>query len=101
MLILKHVQVLVHRKYLTVWYLTVKFFRFWIRSIPDRSRCSQLNNYNPKNKHFSGKLWYVQIQRCTRFFVKKHYESKQYKKGVKTADSILNKYPDHGGMFSL
>jgi peptide alpha-N-acetyltransferase len=31
----------------------------------------------------------------------KHYESKQYKKGVKTAESILKKYPNHGGMNHL
>jgi N-alpha-acetyltransferase 15/16, NatA auxiliary subunit len=26
------------------------------------------------------------------------YETKQLKKGVKTADQILKKFPDHGGM---
>ena len=28
--------------------------------------------------------------------VQKFYESKQYKKGIKAADSILKKFPDHG-----
>ena len=27
----------------------------------------------------------------------KFYENKQYKKGIKTADLILKKFPDHGG----
>ena len=27
----------------------------------------------------------------------KFYETKQYKKGVKTADGILKKFPEHGG----
>jgi hypothetical protein len=27
----------------------------------------------------------------------KSYETKQYKKGLKAADSILKKFPDHGG----
>lgn len=27
------------------------------------------------------------------------YEIKQYKKGLKAADTILKKYPNHGGMF--
>jgi len=28
--------------------------------------------------------------------VVKHYEMKQYKKGIKAADAILKKFPDHG-----
>lgn len=28
----------------------------------------------------------------------KSYETKQYKKGLKAADSILKKFPEHGGM---
>jgi len=28
--------------------------------------------------------------------IAKHYETKQYKKGLKAADQILKKYPDHG-----
>ena len=34
------------------------------------------------------------------FFVllQKSYETKQYKKGLKAADAILKKFPDHGGM---
>lgn len=28
----------------------------------------------------------------------KSYETKQYKKGLKAADAILKKFPDHGGM---
>ena len=28
--------------------------------------------------------------------VVKHYETKQYKKGMKAADSILKKFPNHG-----
>lgn len=28
-----------------------------------------------------------------------HYETKQLKKGLKTADQILKKYPEHGGPF--
>ncbi len=31
--------------------------------------------------------------------VQKFYESKQYKKGIKAAESILKKFPDHGLMF--
>ena len=27
------------------------------------------------------------------------YESKEYKKGLKAADTIVKKYPEHGGMF--
>lgn len=30
--------------------------------------------------------------------VQKSYETKQYKKGLKAADAILKKFPDHGGM---
>lgn len=26
-----------------------------------------------------------------------HYELKQYKKGIKAADQILKKFPNHGG----
>ena len=29
--------------------------------------------------------------------VQKFYETKQYKKGLKAADLILKKFPDHGG----
>jgi hypothetical protein len=29
------------------------------------------------------------------------YETRQLKKGVKTADQILKKFPDHGGMKEL
>lgn len=28
-----------------------------------------------------------------------HYESRQLKKGLKTADQILKKFPEHGGMY--
>ena len=28
--------------------------------------------------------------------VVKHYEAKQYKKGIKSADNILKKFPNHG-----
>jgi peptide alpha-N-acetyltransferase len=28
--------------------------------------------------------------------VVKHYETKQYKKGIKAADNILKKFPNHG-----
>jgi hypothetical protein len=30
--------------------------------------------------------------------VQKSYETKQYKKGLKAADAILKKFPDHGGI---
>ena len=30
--------------------------------------------------------------------MQKSYESKQYKKGLKAADTILKKFPDHGGI---
>lgn len=30
--------------------------------------------------------------------IQKSYETKQYKKGLKAADSILKKFPEHGGM---
>ena len=30
--------------------------------------------------------------------LQKSYETKQYKKGLKAADSILKKFPEHGGM---
>jgi N-alpha-acetyltransferase 15/16, NatA auxiliary subunit len=30
--------------------------------------------------------------------MQKSYETKQYKKGLKAADSILKKFPEHGGM---
>ena len=33
------------------------------------------------------------------FLFQKSYETKQYKKGLKAADSILKKFPDHGGIF--
>ena len=29
------------------------------------------------------------------------YEQRAYKKGVKTADTILKKYPEHGGSLAL
>lgn len=29
--------------------------------------------------------------------LQKSYETKQYKKGLKAADAILKKFPDHGG----
>jgi len=29
----------------------------------------------------------------------KFYETKQYKKGLKSADSVLKKFPDHGEFF--
>jgi len=29
------------------------------------------------------------------------YETKQLKKGLKTADQILKKFPEHGGRFSF
>lgn len=29
----------------------------------------------------------------------KSYETKQYKKGLKAADTILKKFPEHGGTF--
>lgn len=29
--------------------------------------------------------------------LQKSYETKQYKKGLKAADTILKKFPDHGG----
>jgi N-alpha-acetyltransferase 15/16, NatA auxiliary subunit len=35
---------------------------------------------------------------CQCFFPQKSYETKQYKKGLKAADSILKKFPEHGGM---
>jgi outer membrane protein assembly factor BamD (BamD/ComL family) len=31
--------------------------------------------------------------------MQKSYETKQYKKGLKAADAILKKFPDHGGQF--
>ena len=31
----------------------------------------------------------------------KLYESKQYKKGIKTADQILKKYPEHGETLAM
>ena len=31
----------------------------------------------------------------------KFYETKQYKKGVKTADGILKKFPEHGETLSM
>ena len=31
----------------------------------------------------------------------KHYETKQYKKGLKVADSILKKFPDHGETLAM
>lgn len=31
----------------------------------------------------------------------KSYETKQYKKGIKAADTILKKFPDHGGMLRV
>ena len=31
----------------------------------------------------------------------KLYETKQFKKGVKTADQILKKYPDHGETLAM
>lgn len=30
--------------------------------------------------------------------LQKSYETKQYKKGLKAADTILKKFPEHGGM---
>ncbi|KAG5032873.1 hypothetical protein JHK85_016855 [Glycine max] len=34
-------------------------------------------------------------------FLQKSYETKQYKKGLKTADVILKKFPDHGETLSM
>lgn len=31
-------------------------------------------------------------------FWQKSYETKQYKKGLKAADTILKKFPNHGGL---
>ena len=31
----------------------------------------------------------------------KHYETKQYKKGLKVADTILKKFPDHGETLAM
>lgn len=31
----------------------------------------------------------------------KHYETKQYKKGIKAADTVLKKFPDHGETLSM
>lgn len=31
----------------------------------------------------------------------RHYETKQYKKGVKAADQILKKFPEHGESLSM
>lgn len=33
--------------------------------------------------------------------VVKCYESKQYKKGIKAADQLLKKYPDHGETLAM
>lgn len=33
----------------------------------------------------------------TFMLLQKSYETKQYKKGLKAADSILKKFPNHGG----
>jgi hypothetical protein len=33
--------------------------------------------------------------------VQKFYESKQYKKGIKAAETILKKFPDHGWLYGL
>ena len=33
--------------------------------------------------------------------LQKSYETKQYKKGLKAADAILKKFPDHGGILSM
>lgn len=33
--------------------------------------------------------------------MQKSYETKQYKKGLKAADAILKKFPDHGGQLSF
>jgi hypothetical protein len=35
---------------------------------------------------------------CSCLYMQKSYETKQYKKGLKAADSILKKFPEHGGM---
>ena len=31
----------------------------------------------------------------------KHYETKQYKKGLKAADAVLKKYPEHGETLAM
>jgi hypothetical protein len=31
--------------------------------------------------------------------LQRNYEHKQYKKGLKLADTILKKFPEHGGMY--
>ena len=33
--------------------------------------------------------------------IQKFYETKQYKKGVKSADAILKKFPEHGETISM
>lgn len=33
--------------------------------------------------------------------MQKSYETKQYKKGLKAADAILKRFPEHGGMSHL
>lgn len=33
--------------------------------------------------------------------MQKSYETKQYKKGLKAAEAILKKFPDHGGMWDF
>lgn len=44
---------------------------------------------------FMGRCRYLSLF----LLLQKSYETKQYKKGLKAADAILRKFPDHGGMF--
>jgi uncharacterized protein YktA (UPF0223 family) len=49
-------------------------------------------------------MWWIHLfEKVMHFFqlVQKSYESKQYKKGLKAADAILKKFPDHGGIVLL
>lgn len=43
---------------------------------------------------------FIELQ-LTSYTLQKSYETKQYKKGLKAADAILKKYPDHGGAFYI
>jgi hypothetical protein len=73
---------------------TIVVSKFWDRSAHDGSLCAGSGNYsfvlllgNGLNDGLT--LTSVGVEQ-------KFYETKQYKKGLKSADSVLKKFPDHG-----
>lgn len=52
------------------------------------------------SKHSASSLILPCVVILSDLIMQKSYETKQYKKGLKAADAILKKFPDHGGELS-